>query len=472
MKKKEKKTRKPFDFKAQFNNADYGNGLRSVLICVMAILLVVAVNVLIGALPSTALHVDISATKVHSLSDETKHKVENLDKKIEVFLVCEAGEEDKNTEFMLARYADLHDQLTVEAVDPVFQPLFVEQYAGRRALENNTVIVVCGERKQVIPYDQYVDSGVFVLEDYMNKALDYVTGAINRVAYLATGEKMVSLSAETIAYMGMDGFDVKTFNLAEEAVPEEANVVILNGVKEDLTMPEVKHLLDYAKQGGRILLSTAYSTKEMTNLERFTARYGAKLSKGIIMETAEGRYIENNPAFLVPSIYTEGNDVLTEGVEYVLFPEAKGILLAEEEAAGTERHVILETTEQAYNYYTNALTGKSTSEPGKYNLGVAWTKAEGNQTTSRLIWYASQYLSNEEVDTYAGGGNLTLYLNSVCWLGEDEPEASIYGKRVATQFLHMTNAMTKVMGVIFLAVPLLVVAIGMVVWIRRKRRSC
>ena len=82
-----KKQKKPLTKKELFNNENYGNGLRCVIICVLAVLLVAGINLLSSALPTAASYLDVSTEKVHSISDDTRELVSSLDQKVEVLFV-------------------------------------------------------------------------------------------------------------------------------------------------------------------------------------------------------------------------------------------------------------------------------------------------------------------------------------------------------------------------------------------------
>lgn len=469
--KQEKKQKKAFDAQAMFNNENYGNGLRCVIICVLAVVLVVGINIFASALPTRTANIDISTQKIHSISDDTVEKIRQLDEPVEIYLVCEAGEEDDNTALMLNLYADQSEYLKVTQVDPAFEPQTVQQYTGKVAVDNNTLIVVAGDRRQVLDYGDYFAGTSFVLEDYLNSAIDFVTSDTLKKVYTLSGHGTAELSKNTIAYMGLDGYETESLSLIEKgSVPEDAYALVINGLTEDLTEKEADILVSYLKSGGRLLLVTGYSEETLTNLETVTGYFGAYLEKGIIYESDQNRYVEDNPANVLPYILTEGNEVLTEGVEYVLTPNAKGIIVAENLRDTVETSTILQTSETASSMYSNIFTNSQETIEGPFKLGVSF-KEETNQGEARMIWFSSKYISDESIDAYVGGGNLTMFLSAISWVSEDEPVASIHGKTIATQFLTIDSSALNVWKIIMIGViPLAILLAGVIVTIRRKRR--
>lgn len=463
--------KKKFNGKQLFNNENYGKGLRCVIICALAVVLVVGVNLLIKGLPTKISNVDISTSKVHSISAETEEKISKLSEKVDIYLVCEDGEEDDNTTHVLNLYADLSDNLNISKVDPAFSPEIVEKYTGEIAVDNNSIIVASGDKRQVLDYSDYFAGNVFVLEDYLNSAIDFVTSDTLDKVYALTGHGEMPLSDNLIAYMGLDGYEAEEISLMQTGeIPADAKGIIINGATEDITEKEADILVKYMKNGGRLLLSTGYTNQSFSNLEKVTSEYGATLEKGYVAESDESRYAESNPAYVLPYILMDGNEVLTDGVEYVLMPNAKGILVDEDLRDTVKVSTILQTSESAGAIFTNIFTSSQELIEGPFQLGVSF-KEETASGEARMVWFSSKYISDESIDAYVGGGNLTMFLNAICWICEEEPAASIHGKTVSTQFLTVSaSAMNTWKIVLIGVVPLTVLLVGVVICIRRKRR--
>ena len=233
-------------FKKNFDNDNYQNGLRVVLICILAVTLVVSINMFAGLLPTKIANIDISTGHVFSISSETEEQLRALEKPVELIYVCESGEENQNTQIMLNLYADATDRITARQVDPAFDPQEIVKYTGDTAIDNNTVIVTSGDKQQIVYYNDYYNAGSFVLEDYLNSAIKYVTGEELYVAYFTTGHDEVEPDDSTVAYLGLDGFDYRQIALMDEGgVPEDCRVLVINNIKNDITSREAEILTGY-----------------------------------------------------------------------------------------------------------------------------------------------------------------------------------------------------------------------------------
>ena len=458
-------------FKKYFDNDHYQSGLRAVVICTLAAALTVGVNLLGGLLPTKLGNIDVSSDKVYSISRESEEALKALDKPVTLYHVCEAGSEYHNTEVVLNLYDDASERITVEKVDPAFDPTLVTRYAGDTALANNSVIVVCENRRQIVRFSDYYTSGSFVLEDFMNSAIAYVASDRLRIAYALTGHEEQPIHASTRAYMGLDGFALEELDLIKAgAVPEDAGLVIVNGIAGDITEKEAEALLAYLCCGGGLLLSTDYTTTPRKNLERVTAYFGAALGQGLVMESDAARYTDDNPAYLLPTIYS-GDYTLTRGISYMLLPNTMPILFDEAASPETAYTNLLEASESSFSVRTNIFTGETGTQDGPWTVGASFEKGvDGGE--GKLIWVTSKYLADVTVSEAAGGGNITFFLNSVCWLGEEDPVESVHAKKISTQYLDIPDGARKAWSVVLIGVvPLAALALGTAVCVRRKKRG-
>ena len=458
-------------FKKNFDNDNYQNGLRVVLICVLAVALVVSINMFVGLIPTKIANIDISTDRVFSIGSDTEESLKALDKPVEMIYVCEKGEENHNAQVMLNLYADATDKITARQVDPAFDPQEIIKYTGEAALDNNSVIVTSGDKQQIIYYNDYYSGSSFVLEDYLNSAIKYVTSDEIYVAYFTKGHDELDIDASTISYLGLDGFDYKEVTLMEEeGIPADCKVLVINGIKTDITAKEADMLKNFLKSGGSIVLTTDYTKSTLTNLMSVTGYFGASEGNGIIMESDANRYVNDNPALVVPFLYTS-NKILSDGVSYMILPNLSPIDVDEDSLdPSVEYTKLLEASENSFSTYTNIFTGQTETLQGPFTVGALFEKGQDGGE-GRMIWISSGYISDTEISEAAGGGNITFFLNSINYLGKNEPVASIHGKKISTQFLDLTSQQVKIWEIIIpIIVPAAALIIGMIVVLRRKRR--
>ncbi len=127
------------------------NGAYASAMCALMVVLVIVLNLFIGALPERYTQLDLTDSGVYSLSDETKKLCESVDEDITLYYLARTGGEDSRTLSLLQQYADLSSHIKVVQKDPVLYPTFGNQYEASDA-SLGSVIVDGGDRYRVVDY--------------------------------------------------------------------------------------------------------------------------------------------------------------------------------------------------------------------------------------------------------------------------------------------------------------------------------
>ena len=108
---------KASDQTPQNRNALMG-GSYSLAITAVVLAILIAVNVLFSALPSAWTKLDISSSKLYSITSNTKVVVNALTEDVTLYWVVQSGEEDDVIENLLSKYDSLSDHITVVKKNP------------------------------------------------------------------------------------------------------------------------------------------------------------------------------------------------------------------------------------------------------------------------------------------------------------------------------------------------------------------
>ena len=131
---KQKKELKPVNTRA------LKSGSYSLMMCALALVLVIALNLLVGVLPSSFTKLDASSIDILTLSDESKEIARAVSTPVTLYLIAQRGAEDVTIRSLLDRYADLNSNIKVDTVDPDLNPAFTSQFTTN-TLSPNSVIV-------------------------------------------------------------------------------------------------------------------------------------------------------------------------------------------------------------------------------------------------------------------------------------------------------------------------------------------
>ena len=460
-------------------------GSYSAVAAAVVIAIAVLVNLMVSSLPSTMTELDMTSQSLYSLSDQSRRIAASLDKDVTLYLICNSGNEDATIQRLLQRYEALSSHIRYESVDPSLRPTFLNAYdLDITKLYENSVLVDCEGRYRLVGYDEifvteysmdyysyaYNTTTTFDGENALTNAIHYVSSDNLPKVYILTGHGEEALSETITGMLAQDNLDSESLSLLSmDAVPEDAAAVVINAPSSDLSEDEAEQLIAYLEGGGNVALLTGYmGENDMPQLKRVTASMGLTTQTGIIIEGNRQMRLNRYPHYLLPDVAShEVTDALISAGYYILTPLAQPIVETEDAAADITW--LLTTSDSAYAKQAALEMTVTDREEGDTDgpFHVAALSEQGG----KLFWTTSSYMLDSYVDSTVSGGNSNLFLNVLNWMGGQEESISIRAKSLDTTGLTVTQAESTLWSIVMIGViPLTLVAIGIVIWIRRKRR--
>ena len=385
----------------------------SFLLGLIVLAILVAVNVLAGALPSRFTQVEISAAQLYSLTSDTKVVATNLDEDVTIYWIAQAGKEDTVIQKLLDRYSDLTDHITVVKKDPDTYPTFAKQYTDE-TVQNNSLVVECGSKSRYIGYDSIYNTD-------MN-------------AYYSTGSVSRSFDGEGQITSAID-------YVTTETLPQ---VYLLSG-------------------HGEAALSDAFSSQ----LERANYETVSDFSLLNVDDPDREHYAFTEPYVLMPDIgESDITAPLTEGAYHVIVPIAAGLTLNE----GSTATALLTTSDSAFSklsgYAMTSYDREDDDPAGPFTLAVSAESAQGG----KLVWVASDYLLDDLYNSYSSGANMDLAMNSLSWMIGQADSVSIRSKSLNSTYLTISSSSAAWLKVCMIGiVPLAFLLLGIDEVIRRRK---
>ena len=219
------------------NRIAFQGGSYSLMMTAVVLALLVVVNILVSALPTNLTKYDISASKLYSITSNTKVVVNALQDDVTIYWIVQSGEEDDVIENLLSKYESLSDHITVEKKNPDIYPTFAQQYTDE-TVANNSLVVECGDRYRYIAYDDiylsqadlttYSYNTSFDGEGAITSAIDYVVNADQPQVYVLEGHGEADLPSTFSDQVEKENMELQTFSLLTvDAVPEDADCVVI-----------------------------------------------------------------------------------------------------------------------------------------------------------------------------------------------------------------------------------------------------
>ena len=481
--------------KDSFKSKTFRMGGYSVLITAIVIAVIIVLNIVVGALPSNIRQIDVTSEELFSISDQTKTLVEGLDEDVALYYVVNDGEEYSIIEGLLEKYDELSDRVTVKKIDPAVDPSFAKKY-GDGEIASNSVVVESAKRYRTVDYSEIVETEYdyssyyttgqasqtysFAGEGAITGAIDFVTSDDLPKAYAVTGHGESEFSDTFKNYFGMDNIELDELSLVSEDIPEDAATLVIYSPKSDISSAEADKIIDYMENGGRLLLITGYTLTEdgtsfvsFDNLMKVTQTYGLELEDGLIAEGDSSHYYQS-PYYIIPEINShEITQPLVDNGSMLLAPAAQGIRISDNIRSSVKVTKLVETTDSSYSktdLESTTYEKEAGDIDGPFALAVA-AEEDYDDVNTRMVWISCTGMMNDDIDKLVSGGNSDLLRNSLAWLTGREDTISIRAKSLSAEALTVPSSSAYIiMAVTIIIIPLLIIALGFIIWIRRRKR--
>ena len=455
-------------------------GSYSLIITVIILAILVAVNILVYVLPKSLTQLDISSTKLYSITSNTKVVVNALEKDVTIYWIVQSDKEDDVIENLLDKYESLSEHIKVVKKNPDIYPTFAEQYT-KESVQNNSLVVECGDRSRFISYDDiylydanmssYSYDVSFDGEGAITSAIDYGVNEDQPEIYVLEGHGEAELSESFREQLEKENIELNTFSLlTADAVPEDADGILIYGPSSDISEEEKTLLAEYVSGGGKLMV-LAGPTKDgtLTNLYSILKDYGVDTVDGIVVDTDRGHYAFQAPYILLPDLNSsEITDPLIEENYYAIMPVAQGLTIQDTESGRVTE--LLTTSEMSFSktdgYALSSYEKEEGDTDGPFILAVSVAAENGGQ----IVWFASSSFLDEMYNAYSSGANLDLAINAMSSIIGENEAVAIRSKSLNYNYLTISDSTASFLKTIMIAVfPLMYLGIGICVIIGRRR---
>lgn len=478
---------------ASFKTRSFRAGGFSTLITVIVIAAVIVVNLIVNSLPSAYTKLDTSSNALYSISDETINIVKAIDRDITIYFIAQTNQQDTTIEELLGRYTSLNSRIKVKQIDPAVNPSFTSTYTTE-TLSASSLIFVSELRSYVVDYNkiyvtEYSDEEImnyyyygttptgttsFNGEGAVTGALDYVTSGSIPTIYTLNGHGETSLSDKMAGYIKSDNIISSELSLlTADAVPDDASVLLVNNPTSDISAEEIAKIKAYLDKGGYLILITGFEATGFTNLSALMAENGAQWNEGMIVEGNANYYMSGYPYYLVPKMASSDISALITNTNInLMMPMAHGITKTETLPENVTYNSLLDTSLAAYiktDLKENDSLEKAEGDAeGQYSVGAL---LQNSAAGSKIVWFSSPYIVDDNADQYVSGGNSTYFLSTLTYLCEKEASVSIAAKSMQIAALVVDDAASNIWGSIMaIIIPAATLCGGFVYWYNRKKR--
>ena len=467
-------------------------GTTTLLLILIVIACYIGLNMLVEKINIEDL--DFTEKKLYSLSDETKTKLKDLNEDVTIQII-----NTKNYSYLvdyIKKYSALNEKIKIDEIEDLSSR--VDLQTKYNINDTDTLIVVKkGEKEKTIStselytYDYSSGKQIDLTEEKITNAIvellieeKTAIYVLSSKAYYTTEQALSSITEQ----LNSEANEVKYLDiLITGSIPEDCKCLVIPTLKTDLNDLERDKILEYIRNGGKIMVLTSQNILEVDtpNLDKVFAEYGFSIDYGAVFEQDTSKMLQNAPEFAIANVSASFMNNINMSLQ-MCFVDAGRIKFFDDD----------KLTELGVTYDAIATTGSTSFERTNFNLqsysrteqdgeegsfivGADITKKISDDISSELIIYSSEVsamnmqipINNQyymyAVDLY---NNKDIVLNSIAHLTE-RTETITIRKDDDSEVYTVTAQQDTVIRIIIFIIPLLIILLGIVVWIVRRRKK-
>lgn len=514
VKESEKKDKK---IKVKKNHKKLKHGTMATVLTVVFVAVLVLVNVVATSVfERFPLTIDMTSDDSYTISDETADYIKNVEKKIKITVLSEESEFTSASKFIrqaneiLQNIAKSNKNITVEYIDLMSNPELKSEY--EESLSEYDIIVEAGdnhERTTVVhPQDLVKFSSDFetsfqqnmgaTLETFieyyggMTAIKSYATGIESNCAEQAFASailKVTDADPKTVTFLTgrneiaalsyfqtllkANGYIVNSVDITTQEIPKETNLVVMGAPSVDYTAKEVEKVSAFLDNGGMLKKNLLYIESvqqgDTPNIDELLEEYGIKFRNEFVYDS-NGSNASNGYVFMERANDKFMEDIKDDSLRLFTSIYTKPITIEFNEKSMKTCEAYVQTSDTGYTM---------DSKQKELTSGVTVTAAVGSKAVfidngaeySNLIALGSEYFLDDTVLQMSQYLNRQWILSLVNGVTGKSSDITIEPKTVEGSLFDLTNTQIRVLEWTFIVIiPIIVLAIGITVWIKRKNR--
>lgn len=460
-------------------------GAYSIFNILAAAALTIVVNLGLNFVPDQYVSYDVTENKLFTLTEDTLQYVQGMTGDVTIYVLVNRDSKDGDLDRTLQQIESASNHIQVEYVNPISNPMFYYKYTDIQPA-NNSLIVVSGNADVVVDYnDIYEYAYNYSTGDYESVGYDgegQILSALIRVDeeniskfYAVTGHDELELDERFLDALNKENLEYETLHLnTVDAVPEDAQCIILNAPINDYSTDDVEKVLAYLEQGGHVLVTLAQAQiyAGLPNFEQIIGYYSVSVVDGVIVE-ADRSYYYQTPYDLFPIIeYDEITERIYDGT--VLAPMSRG-LSYDVDSEDIRYRPLLMTSDEAFSKanVTNLEEYRKNDADidGPFVIALETERPTESGEVSQAVIVSTEYMFTAGADDIVPGYNVKLFGSILASLANRNTSVVIPVKYYELPNLIFNAQTVYIVAIISIIIlPFGCLIIGLVIWLRRRKR--
>ncbi|MEG2814276.1 MAG: Gldg family protein, partial [Oscillospiraceae bacterium] len=430
--------------------------------------------------------------KRFKLRPESISYVEKLTDEVNITVCANENEFKTKSELFkqayetIKNYQKYSSKIVVDFVDITKNPAFAKQFPNEK-IDVGNVIVKCGDKSRNIASSDLFDvqESEYDGVSYSSEAEQIITAAIMFVtdkhpaqATLLGGLNNVDVKSY-VDLLKRNNYAVKTQSLLNEDIDKNSTIAILPASKADLSTEQIGKLTKFLDNDGNFGKSIIYATSPSgvvgPNLKAFFAEWGMEVTNDLAYETSPQYTIFNdNYAMLNMVSDQETASKLKTDQLPLIMPDASPVKVLFEKDGARKTTIIANTSNTTIAVPFDAKKDFDISKQKKQSFStiVKGTKTKivsNKELNSNVLVIGSDTSLSEQFLLNASFNNTDIVMTATNGVTDRGDTVTILPVKFADQTISISDGKVKGFAIVFIAiVPLVFVAIGITVWLRRR----
>lgn len=439
---------------------------------------------------SSTMRWDVTQDKQHTLSANTIEYVSTISSQVQLTAFY-VGTPPKYLQDLFKEYERTSNGfIDTEIIDPIEQIAYAAKFGNAINGKERKVIVQSGDSRKEVDFTKSSLS-----EERVTNAIARAIRSLRKV-YFLTGHGEYSISNEE--YVGLSKFkqlladnNIQSDSLMlgiSQSIPDDCDVLIIAGLKSELTLDEETIIGDYLTKGGDALFlieHTLVTTRDNPlsqeqlqknpSLNSLLNKWGLNVQSDIVVDLTN--HIGDDVGSPATKNY-QRHKAITEGLDYTFYVRPRSIRLLENRRPNI-KHAVIASTASAENSWaetnrTLAIKFDPNTDiagPVPFSYVVIEEKIAESQTSykssdTRLIVFTdADFLTNVYINQYS---NAQMGLNIINWLAELDYKTFLSKKDIKVERLDLTSKQKRQLISILILLPFSFIILGLTVWLRIK----
>ncbi|MFQ3206838.1 MAG: ABC-type uncharacterized transport system involved in gliding motility auxiliary subunit [Glaciecola sp.] len=437
---------------------------------------------------NSALRWDITKDKQHTLSTNTVEFIRVLENQVQLTAFY-VGASPKYLQDLFKEYERTSGGLVMtEIIDPIEQVAYAAKFGNVINSQEQKVIVQSGNNRKDVDFTKDALS-----EERLTNAIASVSRT-QKTVYFLTGHGEYSTKNQDNTGLSIFSQLLADNNILSEplmlgisqSIPQDCDVLIIAGPKNQLTQDEDALIADYLSKGGDALFlieHTVVSTPDKPlsaqqmqknpDLNSLLNKWGLNVESDIVVDLTS--HVGDDVGSPATKNY-QNHKAITEGLDYTFYVRPRSITLLENRRPNI-KHAVIASTASSTNSWAETNRNldvkfdknEDTGGPVALSYVVIDEKntenmKDGKTSDTRLIVFTdADFLTNVYINQYS---NAQMGLNIVNWLSELDYKTFIGDKKMAVERLDLTSKQKRQVIVVLFFLPFSFIIAGLIIWLR------